>query len=832
MNLRHRNVLLLSASLATLGYAAPSLAQTAAAPQVDNTPAIAEVVVTARRRAESLQDVPVTITALTSEQLQRSSLRSTEDLRTAVPGVNIGGQRRDDGQFFIRGQGPGVQTTGQRNFSSVATYFAEVPAFVAGPGVFYDMASVQVLKGPQGTLFGRNTTGGAVLFEPNRPTQQNNGYAQVTLGNYNLKQFDGMLNFVPIKDKVAVRIATQISGRDGFTESIYTGQKLDERNYTAFRGSILLTPFDGFENVTIADYRSKHGAGGSAVIRAFAPTASLGGTIGNNASLSALAPLGAFAGLTPAQVLSIPLTVGGGASVGCFSAALPGCPAPLALPAQFAQYGGIAATLAAAYAGGGLALIAPTSQLDQILALQQQLGPRMNQSPVNLYSKQQDWGVINTTTYWLNDNITLKNIFGFRSQKKNESADYDGTPLNFLENLYVNDQNWATGAQQWTEEFQVQGKAPRLKLEYIVGVYREYTTPGFLQEVPGLTLGTGNVRRFDNEDRSDAIFAHLEWNPIAKFGLSGGVRQTWDDRQASLSIFSPTGACTETNPQTNTLQCPIAYRGQFHATTYDITANYKPFDRTLVYLRYAHGYKSGGFNLPAPAGFELFQPENVNSVELGAKTDFRVAAMPVRLDAAFFYDRYKNVQVQQSILFNDPISGAPVTTSLVLNNVDATNRGFEFQGTVLPTSNLSLSAFTSFLESFPTNSVAGAVIEGRQLTGQPRWKYGLSANYVLPMPEDLGSANLSMDWSWQSKVATSPLPGVVPFNPSYGLLNARVEWNDVMHRNVDLAIFATNLLDKDYVLGGYPLGQLGMDSVVYGEPRMFGVSFKYRFGEE
>ena len=156
---------------------------------------------TARRREESLQDVPVAITALSTADLENKMLRQVDDLKNFVPGLHVQGLKRDDSTIYIRGQGPGSQVTGQRNFSSIATYFAEVPTTIAGPGVFFDLTNVQVLKGPQGTLFGRNTTGGAVLFEPAAPTWDNEGYAQVQFGNYSMKQFNGVLNVAPVRTR-------------------------------------------------------------------------------------------------------------------------------------------------------------------------------------------------------------------------------------------------------------------------------------------------------------------------------------------------------------------------------------------------------------------------------------------------------------------------------------------------------------------------------------------------------------------------------------------------------------------------------------------------------
>lgn len=234
-----------------------------------------DIVVTARRRAERLQDVPVAITAVSGEALEQRGVRAVEDLRSTTPSLNLTAQRRDEANFYLRGQGPGVQNPSQRNFTSVATYFAEVPVEVSGPGVFYDLASVQVLKGPQGTLFGRNTTGGAVLFEPNRPTFDVEGYFKASIGNYDYRELEGVLNIPVVNDLLAVRIAGDIAKRDGSTRSVITDQKLDGRDYQAYRFSALFTPSPEIESLTIVDGRDKEQSASSAILRQLNPSSGL-----------------------------------------------------------------------------------------------------------------------------------------------------------------------------------------------------------------------------------------------------------------------------------------------------------------------------------------------------------------------------------------------------------------------------------------------------------------------------------------------------------------------------------------------------------------------------
>jgi len=113
--------------------------------------------------------VPIAITAFSQEAIQEKSITAVQNLQNDTPSLLIGGQSRDDAQFTLRGLGAGPISTGVRTIQSVATYFDQVPSDIAGPGIFYDLENVQILKGPQGTLFGRNTVGGAILFEPKNP---------------------------------------------------------------------------------------------------------------------------------------------------------------------------------------------------------------------------------------------------------------------------------------------------------------------------------------------------------------------------------------------------------------------------------------------------------------------------------------------------------------------------------------------------------------------------------------------------------------------------------------------------------------------------------------
>jgi iron complex outermembrane receptor protein len=262
-----RAALVCFASGAALLSGNPALAQDAggaAKAAADSGPALEEVVVTARRREERLQDVPVAVTAMTPERLKDAQVTTARQLVGMVPSLNIAtGNQRDFQRYTIRGQGATVGAS-----EGVGVYFAEAPLsqYVAGgPGLYFDLENLQVLNGPQGTLFGRNTTGGAVLFTPKKPTNNNEGFVQAGYGNYNNKEGGLVLNYAPMPDVLRVRLSAEARKRDGFTHKITDGSDFDDINYYTVRAGILFTPNDKIENYLVANF-SRSATGGTGVI--------------------------------------------------------------------------------------------------------------------------------------------------------------------------------------------------------------------------------------------------------------------------------------------------------------------------------------------------------------------------------------------------------------------------------------------------------------------------------------------------------------------------------------------------------------------------------------
>lgn len=222
----------------------------------------ARIIVTARRQEENLQDTPVAITALSGAQLENRQILDVQDLQSAVPNMTIATYPGDPASVSIQLRGQVQSDLVATNDPAVAVYLDGVYLGRGNSGSLnlLDMQRVEVLRGPQGTLFGRNTTGGAINIVPNAPTNRFEGWVSSRVGNYNLYEVTGLIN-VPLGDTFAARVVGQHSQNDGYMTSRRTGRDFLDNNSDAFRATLLFEPTDNLHIQLTGDYSSLEGNG-------------------------------------------------------------------------------------------------------------------------------------------------------------------------------------------------------------------------------------------------------------------------------------------------------------------------------------------------------------------------------------------------------------------------------------------------------------------------------------------------------------------------------------------------------------------------------------------
>jgi iron complex outermembrane receptor protein len=782
----------------------PPPADQAAAPPPAS---IEEIVVTARRTAENAQTVPVAISAMGAEDLQREQINSVQDLQGRVPSMNISpqGTQRNVETPTIRGQGATYSAS-----PGVVIYFAEVPLPAdsvgqgqGGPGKFFDLADVQVLKGSQGTLFGRNTTGGALLLEPRKPDNGFSGLVKVEGTTYSGQNYEGVLNVPLVDDKLLLRAAGKFLDRGGYTHDVVTGKDYDNKHFWTARLGLTWKPTDSINNYFLGYYTSSQDNGTGTVLNAI-----------NSAGFNAAILAGI--GLSPLPIIPPQLQ--------------PGC---LYFDLQASS----------------------TNCGQDIVAAQQARDIRHVQLSADPMDMVRTGAAIDNLGIDLNDKLTLRNIASYSSYKHNFRWDADGSraPLNDNHNP---DGTHTSDLAIYTDELQLQGKALDDRLKFTSGFYLEHGRPQGAQE--------NYVTAIFNPVYQTFTLKHTSYGPYAQgtYDLGGisdaldtvrltvGARYTVDRISGNglVSVGSPTGTSTT-----------IA-TGALHdaAPTWTVGLDDMLGD-TLVYGKVSRGYKAGGFSGIAvnPAHF-TFGPEFVTNYEVGQKSDFHLGQTPARVNTAVYYTNYRDMQ-RTGVDSYVPPNAAPGTMpefgGATFNVGNAAIAGVELDATVQPATGLSLVAGYSFTYTqykryellssnlTPAADCTGQVIPRGQMQHlqcipfafAPRNQYSVSGRYALPLDPAIGKVEGALTWAWTGGQYTSntSVPSTEPdaWLSPYGLLNGSLSWGHIYGALFDIQLYGTNLLNKQYRISNSSVwNTLYFQSSIWGEPRIIGLQMSYAWG--
>lgn len=711
-----------------------------------------DIIVTARRREESILKVPIAVTALTQEALRERNVTSLADLQHQAPALSSGSYNSSDAlSVSIRGVGQGTNASPP----GVVLYVNEVPvqtdgfgqAVVPGSGIFYDLENVQVLRGPQGTLFGRNSVGGAVLFVTQKPTNYLEGYLEGGIGNYDNRELQGALNLPIVSDKVLLRVSGKGQWRDGYTRSLGTpsypdGIDLDNVNTKSGRLSLTIRPNERLQNdlvMTLGSSRSR----------------------GPSLSLSATDPNG----------------------------------------------------LIQTFFGGAVDFVALAAQ-------QEALGVRtIPATNTDFVDNRKYFNLNNTTSFEVSDNITLRNIFGYSTGKAEQSLDNDSSILPILDGLGLPDK-----VKAYSEELQLQGKSADGRLDWVVGGFYVKSPVQDFNYFRFIVFGTPNNQLLQRGETSKALYAQATYEIVPDLNLTGGIRYTWDHRYGEVRNLLPDGTCPSPPPVGTNVNCGIERDGKFKAPTWNVSLDYQATPELLVYAASRRGWRSGGFNFldTSNSGLISFSPEKLTDGELGAKYSGRPGGVPLSLSGDVFYQKYKNIQVQQ-IVFSDG-----QTRTFFTNAAAARAYGLELEGSVSPVEGLRLGGYFNWLD-FKYTDLGPSVDLSFIIDQRPKYKYGLNGDFTLPLGDNMGDLRLNASWGWTSHTGDTSQPGASI--PSRGILNLGAQWRDVAGMPVDLSAYVTNATDSDKLARTVNVyGLVGIAQGSYTPPRMYGLKLRYRFG--
>ncbi|MEW9855425.1 TonB-dependent receptor [Novosphingobium sp. M1R2S20] len=823
---------ILCASTALLvGYALPATARQAdegarrsaaphssfedgAAPATDG-----DIVVTARRVEERLQDVPISMTVFSQAQLDNRNITNGADLAVYTPSLTAT-QRfgSNNTSFAIRGF---VQE--QRTTPSVGVYFADVVAprgggaisagDGAGAGSFFDLRNVQVLKGPQGTLFGRNTTGGAVLLVPNDATSEFEGYLEGSYGNFEMKRIQGVLN-IPFSEAIRFRVGGDAMRRDGYLRNLsgIGPDRFGNVNYYALRATLELDLAPGLENTTIlSTSRSK-----------------------NN---------GAVEKLTDCTNLF--------------------------------PFGLLACQQVARQAGQGFYVNQNNLPDPRSLARQWQVINRTDwQASDNLTIR-------NIVSYAELRNETRVEVFGTSFLIPRQFGPIADTgALAGLRATFANSSSpkGQPNAHQstFTEELQFIGSAFDNRLSWQAGAYMERSRPlsesgqlspilmscpdqdafrctdvfGTILGIPGLgsLISSFGTMRYDNY----GLYGQATYSLRDNLKFTAGLRHTWDRVEASnkyatyrfLQPNVPIGFCTFPGvgpvgggPIADTEQCRARTVVKSQAPTWVVGLDYNPAEDVLLYGKYSRGYRQGTVNPFAPPPFQTVEPEQVDTYELGAKTAFR-GAVSGTFNLAAFYNNFQDQQVAVGLLSS---ANAATPTQAIVNAGRSRIWGIEAEASVRPFERFNLSGSLAYLNTKVTDIIIpvaapGSVydiiqpsaVKGSRLALTPRYKATATASYELPLSESLGRMTASATYSYTGKqIFALTARGTLD---AYDFLNLNLDWAGIGGSPFDAAVFVINATGKKYYLSVSDNTRQGFISQLPAEPRTYGLRLRWRFG--
>ncbi|MDV3457945.1 TonB-dependent receptor [Sphingomonas sp. HF-S4] len=755
-----------------------------------------EITVIARRRAEDAQRIPGSLSVVGGDTLDRSYTVNTQQLAQLVPALNYSSANPRNTAFTIRGLGSSVVAVSQANDGlepGVGFYVDQVyharPATAAFD--FSDIAQAEVLRGPQGTLFGKNSTAGAINITTRAPTFKSEASQEISVGSFNFVQAKIAASGALSGDTIAGRLSAIVTRRDGVIDNVRTGADHNQIGNQAVRGQLLIKPSEAFQVKLSADFTNFESDCCTQVHYRVAAR-------------------------------DLPRTAS-------------------------RQYGG-SAGLAAQFG-----YVPPSmNPYDRVTDIDARLGVDTNEGGVAAIA---DWALGKTT-------LTSISAWRFWNWDAANDRDYTGIPIQLQQHI-------PSRQDQFSQELRLasNGSGP---FSYVGGLYffRQRVIgrpisiygPAAARYLIGTTTGTpavavpsnlldgyGTDGRTDFQSNSYAAFGELNWRPIDRVTLTGGLRYTYEHKTGMYDTFVFGGMATSITALINARLGIL--RGQYYtakvndgALTGRANIAWQATDGVLAYASFARGEKSGGINmsglplndanLPA-TGTAVVRPEKNTAYEVGLKTWLFDNRVMFNIDA--FYTRVTDFQSNVS----DTRAAAALRTYLA-NIPLVTVRGFEADAEIAVTRGLSVRGSVAYADGkynrYPAgpcpierigNTATACNLSGVALPGLPKWSSTISGDYRYSATALDGSLFAHADVNYRGRQFGDPTGSRYTAIGAFALVNGSLGYRS--HRGWELAVFARNLLDRDYIQNvTIQAGNSGLILATPSDPRTVGLTFRAR----
>lgn len=760
--------------------------------QEQNSSQLDEIIVTAERRAENLQDTPISVIAFSAETLENLNASNVQELQHFLPNVSVGGSNPVGGSapdFSIRGVG---QTSARAsNERGVGLYIDDIyyPRATGSLMNLGDTARVEVLRGPQGTLFGRNNTGGAIRYFRNTPGNDFEAEGRVTVGSFGRLDGSVLVN-APLGEKAAFRGQIASFNRDGYIDVIGTDRKLGGEEEWAARAALRFEPTDNL-TIDLSYAYSKGQNDGDATV-----------VMGTGTAGPSIAPYNLYLasiGQGPVVANDPRWVSPDGRSVysRCILDTVP------TIPANF----------------GSAVTQIPTSTLA--------LGTFCGE-----YRKTENTFLSASVEWRINDNLTFKSLTGYQEGSDNDEGDYGlfGASTNRVRNTM----------ESLSQEFQLTGSYDRL--DWVLGLYYFNETPTELIVNRQLAVAAGQARCCTGFDRlvdldttSTAVFGQLTYDLTDRLSVTAGLRQTFDDKDATVTkigVYMPSLPAVDRTKSGS---------DKWDALDWRLTFDYKWTDDILTYATYSRGFKSGGFNgeialVNNVAVVEPYDPEYVTNYEVGLRSQW--FDNRVRANLTGFFMNFEDTVIQYA-----EFVGGSVQTRF-LNAGELEIKGFEGEFLFGLTPDLTLAAnvghtdvkYVSLGVDSPLFFAASctaprtlANCQAQPLARTPKWTYTLGLNYNRRIGDGEFSASLNHAFKDEQYSGNSTSNSVLL--PDYGVTNLRLRYR--ADEVWEVAVYGTNITDETYYTSGLdgrasnsPVGTL---SYGLGTPREWGLTLTARY---